>query len=68
MEARGVVTRPIGYYWVRFKGETKATVAYYEGEVYGPWQVVGSDEIFHEEQIEAVEPVKPPSDGTPVDR
>jgi len=56
--------RAIGFYWVRFKddvrrGDLKPTVGYYEGPVMYPWQVVGSDNIFEEEQLEVVEPVKP---------
>lgn len=51
----------IGFYWVRFKDskDRKWTIGYYEGEFYNdgspmnyPWQVVGSDEIYTQNEVE----------------
>jgi hypothetical protein len=57
-----------GYYWIKFRPDKrwpkeilKPTVGYYEGEIHDdgspntmPWQVVGSDEIFRNDQIDVI--------------
>ena len=43
-----------GFYWVQFKGTDAWTIGEYDPEFSNsrPWQVIGSDEIFEEGQIE----------------
>lgn len=54
-----------GFYWVRLNSRT-VTVGYRNvtSERY-PWEVVGSDEIFEEREIEVIEKIDPPSGVIP---
>lgn len=50
----------VGYYWVRFVDrDGDKTIGYYDGTVSFPWEVIGSDEIFCNEELEVLAPVAP---------
>lgn len=48
--------RKEGHYWVQVGSEDPVwTIGYYDGSGTYPWQIIGSDDIFTEEEITRID-------------
>lgn len=52
--------RKPGYYWVLLKDGGVWTIGYYDGDDTYPWTIVGSDDIFNDEEFAVIDenPIK----------
>lgn len=48
-----------GYYWIKFKDYIEPMIGYYDTkEKTYPWQIIASDEIYEEKDINVLREVK----------